>query len=59
LALADAMREFHARECNGRGAEGLKGKHRRTAALDRSMVLLDGVVEITATAYHDVTTDLQ
>ena len=45
------MREFHARERNGCGAKGLEGKHRRAAALDRSMVLLDDVVEITATAY--------
>src|ERR1700730_1943754 len=45
------MREFHARERNDRGAKGLERKHRRAAALDRSMVLLDDVVEITATAY--------
>jgi hypothetical protein len=47
------MREFHARERNGGRAKGLEGKHRRAATLDRSMVLLDDVVEIPATAYHD------
>jgi hypothetical protein len=47
------MREFHARERNGRRAKGLESKHRRAAALYRSMVLLDDVVKITATAHQD------
>jgi hypothetical protein len=47
------MRKFHAHERNGGRAKGLEGKHRRAAALDRSMVLLDYVVEIPATAHHD------
>jgi hypothetical protein len=47
------MHEFHARERNGRRAKGLEGKHRRAATLDRSMVLLNDVVEIPATAHHD------
>ena len=53
LSLANAMCEFHTRERYGRRAKGLEGKHRRAAALDRSMVLLDYVVEIPATAHHD------
>ena len=53
LALANAMREFHTRERNGGRAKGLEGKHRCAAALDRSMVLFDDVVEIPATANHD------
>jgi hypothetical protein len=47
------MRELHARERNGRRAKGLEGKHRHAATLDRSMVLLDDVVEVSATAYDD------
>jgi len=38
------MREFHARERNGRRAKGFEGKHGRAAALDCPMVLLDDVV---------------
>jgi hypothetical protein len=53
LALANAMREFDAGKGNGRRAKGLEGKHWRAATLDCSMVLLNDVVEIPATAYHD------
>jgi len=53
LSLANAMRELHACERNGRRATGLEGKHRGAAALYRSMILLDDVVEIAATAYYD------
>jgi len=47
------MREFRTRKHNGCGAKRLEGKHWCAAALDRSMILLDDVVEITATAYDD------
>jgi len=45
--------EFHARERNGRRAKSLEGKHRRAATLNRSMVLLDDVVQIAVTSHHD------
>jgi hypothetical protein len=53
LALANAMRKLHASKRNGGRAKRLEGEHWRAAALDCSMVLLDDVIEIPATAYHD------
>jgi hypothetical protein len=53
LALANAMRKFHAGKRNGCRAKGLQGKHGRAAALDCPMILLDDVVEITATTHQD------
>jgi hypothetical protein len=44
------MGEFESSEGNGRGAKGFHTEHRRTALLDRPMVLLDNVVEISSRA---------
>jgi hypothetical protein len=53
LAFANTMRELHADERSGGCAKGLHGQHWRTTSLDRSMVLLDDVVEIPAAADLD------
>jgi hypothetical protein len=47
------MGELQASERNGGRAKGFEGQHGDAAALDRSMVLLDDVVEIPATSYQD------
>jgi hypothetical protein len=47
------MRKFHVRKRHGRRTKGIERKHRRAAALDGSMVLLDDVVEIATAAYLD------
>jgi hypothetical protein len=46
------MRQFHARERDGRGTKGLEGEHRRAAAFDGAMVLLNDVVEIPGATNH-------
>ena len=51
-ALPDAMRQFHAGERDGRGAERLESEHRRAAPLYGTMVLLDDVIEVSAAADH-------
>ena len=53
LALANAMREFHTCERYGRRAKGLEGEHWRAATLDGPMILLNDIVEVSATAYFD------
>jgi hypothetical protein len=49
------MRKLHARERYGGRAKGLQGKHWSAATFDCPMILLDDVVEVSATAYHDGT----
>jgi hypothetical protein len=46
------MRQLHTRKRDGSGAKGLKTQHRRAAALDGAMVLLNDIVEIPAFTYH-------
>jgi hypothetical protein len=53
LALSDLMCELDARQRDGGRAERLEGEHRCATALDRSVVLLDNVVEISAATNQD------
>jgi hypothetical protein len=53
LALANTMRELHPCERHSRRAKGLKGEHWRAATLDSPMILLNDIVEVSATAYLD------
>ena len=53
LTLANSMCQFNPRKRNCRRFKRLEGKHWRAAALDRSMILLDDVVEIASTSHHD------
>ena len=54
LSLANTMGEFDAGDRNGRARERLEPGHRRTASLDRAVVLLDEVVEILVRPYLHV-----
>ena len=42
------MRKLDASDCHRCGLDGLEPEHRRTPSLDRSVILLDDVVEILA-----------
>jgi len=42
----DAMSEFDASDCNSRIGKRLKAFHGSTSPLDRSMVLLNDVVQV-------------
>src|ERR1035438_10141500 len=44
--LANSMRQFDASNCDGRVRERFEPSHRRTASLDRPMILLNDVVEM-------------
>jgi hypothetical protein len=53
LPLANTVRQFDAGERDLRGLERLESQHGGAAAFDRSMVLLDNVVQIPAVAHRD------
>jgi len=42
------MRKLDARDCHRCGLHGLEPEHRHTSSLDRSVILLDDVVEVLA-----------
>jgi hypothetical protein len=44
------MGKFDTSQCNGRTPEGLEASHGRASAFDRSMILLDQIVEVLATS---------
>jgi hypothetical protein len=46
LTFADHLHELNSSERHGRRPEGLEPQHRSHLALDRSMVLLNDVVEV-------------
>ena len=46
LPLANSMRQFDASNFDGRVRERFEPSHRRTASLDRPMILLNDVVEM-------------
>jgi hypothetical protein len=48
------MGKLDARQSNGRAPERLEASHRGTSAFDRSMILLDQIVEVLATPYLNV-----
>jgi Domain of unknown function (DUF3387) len=54
LPLANAMSQLDSGDRDGRVGEGLEPSHRRTAALDGSVILLDDVVEVLASPDLDV-----
>ena len=54
LPLANSMRQFDASNCDGRVRERFEPSHRRTASLDRPMILLNDVVEILASPHVQV-----
>src|ERR1017187_9410105 len=54
LSLANAMGQLDASDRDGRVRERLEPSHRRTASLDRPMILLDQVVEVLVRAHLDV-----
>src|ERR1039457_3586279 len=54
LPLANAMGQLDASDRDGRVRERLEPSHRRTASLDRPMILLDDVVQILAGPHLDV-----
>lgn len=49
------MGEFHPRQGDGGGSEGLEAEHRSTAPLNGPMILFDDVVEIATLANDDRT----
>src|SRR5450755_1438625 len=55
LSLANAMCQLNSGNGDGRIRERLEPSHRRTASLDRPMILLDDVVQIFAGPHFDVT----
>src|ERR1035438_1205858 len=54
LSLANAMCQLNSGNGDGRIRERLEPSHRRTASLDRPMILLDDVVQILAGPPPDV-----
>src|ERR1035441_9496719 len=54
LSLANAMGQLDASDRDGRVRQRLEPSHRRTASLDRPMILLDDVVQIFAGPHLDV-----
>src|SRR5450755_3647248 len=55
LSLANSMGQLDAGSRDGGVRERLEPSHRRTASLDRPMILLDDVVQIFAGPHFDVT----
>jgi hypothetical protein len=55
LSLANSMGQLDAGDRDGCVRERLEPSHRRTASLDRPMILLDDVVQIFAGPHFDVT----
>src|ERR1019366_8670404 len=54
LSLANAMCQLNSGNGDGRIRERFEPSHRRTAPLDRPMILLDDVVQILAAPHLDV-----
>jgi len=48
------MGKLDAGQRNGRTPEGLEASHRRASAFDRSMILLNQIVEVLATPHLNV-----
>jgi hypothetical protein len=46
------MRKLDASDCHRCGLDGLEPEHRRTPSLDRSVILLDDVVEVLCRFEH-------
>jgi hypothetical protein len=54
LSFANTVRELSAGDRDGRSRERLEPGHRRTTPLDRTMVLLDDLVQVLAGPHFDV-----
>lgn len=54
LALANAMREINAHQCGSCGPIGLGAQHGPAPALERPVILLNGVDQVLAVAHQDV-----
>lgn len=54
MPLAYTMGELDAGQCSGRAPERLEASHSGAAAFDRSMILLDQIVEVLTTSHVNV-----
>ena len=51
MPLANAMGKLDTSQRDGRTREGLEASHRGASAFDRSVILLDEIIEVSATPH--------